>query len=107
MARESGLTRTVLGSECWDRGAGVLLGKLVAIAAPNWERKVGTELGVDRLGLYSEEGGDFLRGSLKRLRGEMLREIVEGFERGELVVPAEKGVSLIGVEGAIDAYAGE
>ncbi|TKA36897.1 hypothetical protein B0A54_12739 [Friedmanniomyces endolithicus] len=89
MARESGLTRTVLGSECWDRGAGVLLGKLVAIAGPNWERKV------------------VLRGSLKRLRGEMLREIVEGFERGELVVPAEKGVSLIGVEGAIDAYAGE
>lgn len=43
----------------------------------------------------------------KEAKGEMLREVVWGFERGKLVATAERGMSLIGVDWAVDACAGK
>jgi len=46
-------------------------------------------------------------GGFKRLGGEMLRELAEEFERGELVATAEEGMNLIRLDWAVGAYAGE
>ncbi|KAK4963499.1 hypothetical protein LTR10_001128 [Elasticomyces elasticus] len=82
-------------------------GRLVTITSPRQGR---TELSVDILSLYRRQislVGCNTAAHPQEEMGQMLRELAPAFESGKLTPPEEKGMSLITLDQAPDAYSGK
>ncbi|KAK5698956.1 hypothetical protein LTR97_006605 [Elasticomyces elasticus] len=82
-------------------------GRLVTITSP---RQGSTELSVDILSLYRRQislVGCNTAAHPQEEMGQMLRELAPAFESGKLTPPEEKGMTLITLDQAPDAYSGK